>query len=161
MLLTRYAPLRRSPASGIATKPAAPRLACVRPAASVHPEPGSNSSLYILSLLLDPTVPRIYRSVDGLFKPLTFHSNTTLIFKELSFGALSVQAFISQTGCKDMRHFFIYQIFSSFFLKNFHLFFIHLIIRHKKLATNLSHLACFISNFAGKQHFYEKEEHLS
>ena len=28
--------------------PAAPRLACVKPAASVHPEPGSNSSLYIL-----------------------------------------------------------------------------------------------------------------
>ena len=27
---------------------AAPRLACVRPVASVHPEPGSNSSLYIL-----------------------------------------------------------------------------------------------------------------
>ena len=27
--------------------PAAPRLACVKPAASVHPEPGSNSSLYI------------------------------------------------------------------------------------------------------------------
>ena len=43
-LLTRYAPFRRSPAS-IAT-PAAPRLACVKPAASVHPEPGSNSSLY-------------------------------------------------------------------------------------------------------------------
>ena len=35
--------------------PAAPRLACVKPAASVHPEPGSNSSLYIpifLSLTL-------------------------------------------------------------------------------------------------------------
>ena len=44
MLLTRYAPLRRSP-PGIATR-AAPRLACVKPAASVHPEPGSNSSLY-------------------------------------------------------------------------------------------------------------------
>ena len=43
-LHTRYAPVRRSPA-GIAT-PAAPRLACVRPAASVHPEPGSNSPLY-------------------------------------------------------------------------------------------------------------------
>ena len=27
---------------------AAPRLACVKPVASVHPEPGSNSSLYIL-----------------------------------------------------------------------------------------------------------------
>ena len=40
---TRYAPVRRSP-PGIAAR-AAPRLACVRPAASVHPEPGSNSSL--------------------------------------------------------------------------------------------------------------------
>ena len=30
----------------IATKPAAPRLACVMPTASVHPEPGSNSPLY-------------------------------------------------------------------------------------------------------------------
>ena len=30
---------------------AAPRLACVKPAASVHPEPGSNSSLYIFKLL--------------------------------------------------------------------------------------------------------------
>ena len=45
MSLTRYAPLRRSPAS--IAGPAAPRLACVKPAASVHPEPGSNSSLYI------------------------------------------------------------------------------------------------------------------
>ena len=26
---------------------AAPRLACVKPVASVHPEPGSNSTLYI------------------------------------------------------------------------------------------------------------------
>ena len=43
-LLTRYSPFRRSP-PGIATR-AAPRLACVKPAASVHPEPGSNSSLY-------------------------------------------------------------------------------------------------------------------
>ena len=45
-LLTRYAPLRRSPSSVIANTHAAPRLACVKPAASVHPEPGSNSSLY-------------------------------------------------------------------------------------------------------------------
>ena len=45
-LLTRYSPFRRSPPD-IAIR-AAPRLACVKPAASVHPEPGSNSSLYIL-----------------------------------------------------------------------------------------------------------------
>ena len=49
-LHTRYSPVRRSPA-GIAT-PAAPRLACVKPVASVHPEPGSNSSLYLLYSLL-------------------------------------------------------------------------------------------------------------
>ena len=54
MLLTR-APL----ASGgdLSLPPAAARLACVKPAASVHPEPGSNSPLlvYIVSyfLLLD------------------------------------------------------------------------------------------------------------
>ena len=45
-LLTCYAPLRRSPSIYIAVHNAAPRLACVKPAASVHPEPGSNSSLY-------------------------------------------------------------------------------------------------------------------
>ena len=44
-LHTRYSPVRRSPASEASFTPAAPRLACVRPVASVHPEPGSNSSL--------------------------------------------------------------------------------------------------------------------
>ena len=39
-----------SPVAGrVLLLPAAPRLACVKPAASVHPEPGSNSSLYNLS----------------------------------------------------------------------------------------------------------------
>ena len=51
-LHTRYSPVRRSSAS-IAT-PVTARLACVRPAASVYPEPGSNSSLYkIFIFLLD------------------------------------------------------------------------------------------------------------
>ena len=48
---TRYAPVRRSPPVCIATNRAAPRLACIKPAASVHPEPGSNSSLYYNSTL--------------------------------------------------------------------------------------------------------------
>ncbi len=48
-LYTRYAPVRRSP-PGTSTR-AAPRLACVRPAASVHPEPGSNSSSSLLVIL--------------------------------------------------------------------------------------------------------------
>ncbi len=47
---TRYSPVRRSPAARIAPRPDAPRLACVRPVASVHPEPGSNSSLFVSCL---------------------------------------------------------------------------------------------------------------
>ena len=43
---TRYSPVRRSPSICASTNHAAPRLACVKPVASVHPEPGSNSSLY-------------------------------------------------------------------------------------------------------------------
>ena len=43
---TRYSPVRRSPSLVASNQHAAPRLACVKPVASVHPEPGSNSSLY-------------------------------------------------------------------------------------------------------------------
>ena len=42
---TRYSPVRRSPSSVASNQHAAPRLACVKPVASVHPEPGSNSTL--------------------------------------------------------------------------------------------------------------------
>ena len=44
---TRYSPVRRSPSEVASNSHAAPRLACVKPVASVHPEPGSNSTLYI------------------------------------------------------------------------------------------------------------------
>ena len=47
-LHTCYSPVRRSPAAEASFSPAAPRLACVKPVASVHPEPGSNSSLLYL-----------------------------------------------------------------------------------------------------------------
>ena len=46
-----YVLLTRAP---VATRSAAPRLACVKPVASVHPEPGSNSSLLIYLFLLFP-----------------------------------------------------------------------------------------------------------
>ena len=51
-LHTCYSPVRRSPSGGIATAYAAPRLACVKPVASVHPEPGSNSSLLIYLIFI-------------------------------------------------------------------------------------------------------------
>ena len=48
-LHTCYSPVRRSPAGKASFSAAAARLACVKPAASVHPEPGSNSPLLIIS----------------------------------------------------------------------------------------------------------------
>ena len=45
-----YALLTRAPVAGGSKQayfPAAPRLACVKPVASVHPEPGSNSPLLV------------------------------------------------------------------------------------------------------------------
>ena len=48
-LHTCYSPVRRSPAEQASLLPAAPRLACVKPVASVHPEPGSNSPLLLIS----------------------------------------------------------------------------------------------------------------
>ena len=42
---TCYSPVRRSPSIEASFNHDAPRLACVKPVASVHPEPGSNSSL--------------------------------------------------------------------------------------------------------------------
>ena len=45
--LVAHVLLTRAPvATSVLLHRAAPRLACVRPAASVHPEPGSNSPLY-------------------------------------------------------------------------------------------------------------------
>ena len=46
-----YVLLTRAPVAGGQDRsldPAAPRLACVKPVASVHPEPGSNSSLLFI-----------------------------------------------------------------------------------------------------------------
>ena len=44
-----YVLLTRAPvASNVLLHPDAPRLACVKPVASVHPEPGSNSRLKFL-----------------------------------------------------------------------------------------------------------------
>ena len=56
-LYTRYAPVRRSSAE--ASFPVTPRLACVKPAASVHPEPGSNSSLLFLNKINATTSKKI------------------------------------------------------------------------------------------------------
>ena len=58
-----YALLTRPPlATKVLLLRAAARLACVRPAASVYPEPGSNSSLYKIVLF-----PTYFRGTMFLF----------------------------------------------------------------------------------------------
>ena len=59
---TRYAPVRRS--SSVASYNVTPRLACVKPAASVHPEPGSNSSLYILNIIMNKFQKNLHLSLN-------------------------------------------------------------------------------------------------
>ena len=92
---------------------AAPRLACVKPAASVHPEPGSNSSLYIHTSKLSPRLPRflqrnqrsrfycflgtcLYLSFFSLFNDLSLRLQKpfrTLKTPSLSFGIAKVGTF--------------------------------------------------------------------
>ena len=70
-----YVLLTRAPVAGgiqQADCPAAPRLACVKPVASVHPEPGSNSSL-LLSYFLFFLVLRPWRLGHDFHHSLQLH----------------------------------------------------------------------------------------
>ena len=53
--------MRRSPSICIATNHAAPRLACVKPVASVHPEPGSK--LFVVDFVSIPFAQNLYLSI--------------------------------------------------------------------------------------------------
>ena len=90
---------------------AAPRLACVKPAASVHPEPGSNSSLYIHFISqFDP---------DNLFifpKKKNQRSHFVLGTCCTNLSILSMNfPVISETGCKDSDFFVPSKLFLTFF----------------------------------------------
>ena len=124
---TRYSPVRRSPSICASTNHAAPRLACVKPVASVHPEPGSNSSLYNLYLY---SIARML-SVSERLSSISFRKGClSNLFKELkrfvsstqhthikvcrflyyfclckSFKELFLHASVSESGCKG-THFF-------------------------------------------------------
>ena len=129
-LHTRYAPVRRSPSTGIATRYAAPRLACVRPAASVYPEPGSNSPLS------NPSPDSLLKSTSPLlYTPLPIFPALLLV----ALSALAISSFqrtLSLTddpsphlsslagpapfaGAKVIPFFFSIQIFFPVFWKKF------------------------------------------
>ena len=86
---TRYSPVRRSPSTCASTDHAAPRLACVKPVASVHPEPGSNSSLYNFYV----SDRKIIRAFVG-----AQHSSSKLgsAFASRSLVNLSIDVYLSQ-----------------------------------------------------------------
>ena len=76
-LHTCYSPVRRSPAEQASLFPVAPRLACVRPVASVHPEPGSNSPLFLFQLFV---FSFLFGSVDDLLKSV-FSPKLRIVFR--------------------------------------------------------------------------------
>ena len=82
--------MRRSP-PGIATC-AAPRLACVKPVASVHPEPGSNSSLFKLFYVLAPESVIVVQS----------HTSLTVSIRKINFPILVLLVEL----CKSLKELF-------------------------------------------------------
>ena len=124
--------MRRSP-TGIATLDA-PRLACVKPIASVHPEPGSNSPLFKLFFILSRSESKYilflyFRKLTVLFFSCTTSCFTCKSYKD-RFLFLCTPRTLSKnntlsffypitesvTGCKDKNKFlFEPNLFESFF----------------------------------------------
>ncbi len=72
---TRYSPIRRSSTRKASFPLVTPRLACVKPVASVHPEPGSNSPLYIMSFCFFPLQDVRISLKHSIFNPYTHNKS--------------------------------------------------------------------------------------
>ena len=102
--------------------PAAPRLACVKPVASVHPEPGSNSPLllYFYHLFLccpqtgELTAGRSLRLTEGS-RPLPSSCILSHYFNVLSF--VFRASFFRVASAKLSRNFELCKSFCKFFFK--------------------------------------------
>src|SRR5690606_30774964 len=120
-LHTRYAPVRRSSAS--ASTPVTPRLACVKPAASVHPEPGSNSSSLIFKCYLttnrnsfNQVLKMAYSLVCFTRFQLYFTLSIQYVYELVSFIPYGFYLFC---GCKYLTLFLSMQLFLSYLEKIF------------------------------------------
>ena len=90
---------------------AAPRLACVKPAASVHPEPGSNSSLYIsYSSSSTPALSIPFKEINALDFCVV---GTCFLVLNLSVFSINYRCF--SNGLQRYALFYSLQIFSDFF----------------------------------------------
>ena len=68
---TRYSPVRQSSSRKASFPHVTLRLACVKPVASVHPEPGSNSPLYnIVITLLNKSISYFLQHTNIIMKCL-------------------------------------------------------------------------------------------
>ena len=124
-LHTCYAPVRRSPSNQASLINAAPRLACVKPIASVHPEPGSNSSLlYFLAsfAFLSSLTVRFFLSLILHFVVSSFQRSLVLRLrmKFLSFpSARSRLYFLSKRTAKLCTFFELTKFLSKIFSFSF------------------------------------------
>ena len=140
-LHTRYSPVRRSPSVSASWYHVAPRLACVRPVASVHPEPGSNSSLYDFFLLLFHNLLArdgdFYSSRTTFFVYCNFFKDRLLFFIRKRTANLRVSFLFSKKNpsffhycpslpksvCKSKNFHSYLQIFSGIFLYTYNKYF--------------------------------------
>ncbi len=110
-----YALLTRAPVAAAPDRnPArdAPRLACVRPVASVHPEPGSNSTLYNIFDLLFPRSSAVPPNAEAKLR-----NRTILVVCPHNFNDLFQLSLGRESDYKCTATFSILQIFSRFFSK--------------------------------------------
>ena len=139
-LHTRYSPVRRSPSVSASWHHAAPRLACVRPVASVHPEPGSNSSLYDFFLLFYTTcwlVTETFTRLVLLFLSIVISSRIACFFTRKRTANLRVSFLFSKKNpsffhycpslpksvCKSKNFHSYLQIFLALFLHTYNKYF--------------------------------------
>ena len=93
--------------------PDAPRLACVKPVASVHPEPGSNSSLLKLFYVFAQDSVFLLQ-VQVLLTVFILNTCTTVVY--VIFSKNSSQSVSCETWCKGKDfYFYLPNFFRSFF----------------------------------------------
>ena len=123
---TRYSPVRRSPSYLASQIHAAPRLACVKPVASVHPEPGSNSSSYFIlffSFFLHAAGAQAPDRIPGYPRAATKKQTAAQMDTaslSSSYGIISkifANRFVPESECKSTDFYNNYQILNTLFSK--------------------------------------------
>ena len=106
---------------------AAPRLACVKPVASVHPEPGSNSPLFILFFLFFSVFPTARLTTSDCPGICAFVLSLTEGFRPLPSSCLFIASFQCslrrprrqrESGYKGTAFIFNHQIFRELFFRS-------------------------------------------